>query len=591
MEDSALRGACMNKKEVLRIGLAQIDGVVGDISRNAAKIIEYYDEANENAVDIVTFPELSITGYPPEDLLLKEEFIEDNLSALREIVLHTEERDAVAVIGYVNKDNAGNAFNSAAVVYRGRVCGNYHKILLPNYGVFDERRYFVPGTEATVFHLDGICVGVNICEDIWHPEGPSLTQARMGAELIITLNSSPYHIEKWKDRLGVLRERCREIHRFIAYVNLVGGQDELVFDGDSLVISPEGEMLARGARFEEDLLIADISRTDLGSVGKLDLTISCPIDYSKSEFTVMTAENVRRKKKKPQTRASRGEALPRIAEIYAALVLGTRDYVRKNGFKAVLLGLSGGIDSALTAAIAADALGKENVKAVMMPSQFTSKESLEDAAMIAGNLGTDLYNIPITSTYSSYLDSLSDVFRDLRQDVTEENIQARIRGNLLMALSNKFGWLLLTTGNKSEMSVGYCTLYGDMSGGFAVIKDVVKTDVYALCRYKNEVSGREIFPRRVLEKAPSAELRPGQKDTDTLPSYEILDPILQAYVERDESPEEIIQRGFGRETVEWVIRNVDRNEYKRRQAPPGVKITQRAFGKDRRMPITNGYKH
>ena len=298
-----------------------------------------------------------------------------------------------------------------------------------------------------------------------------------------------------------------------------------------------------------------------------------------------------RKKEKPQTRASRGEALPRIAEIYAALVLGTRDYVRKNGFKGVLLGLSGGIDSALTAAIAVDALGKENVKAVMMPSQFTSKESLEDAAMIAGNLGTDLYNIPITGTYSSYLDSLSDVFRDLRQDVTEENIQARVRGNLLMALSNKFGWLLLTTGNKSEMSVGYCTLYGDMSGGFAVIKDVVKTDVYALCRYKNEVSGREILPRRVLEKAPSAELRSSQKDTDTLPSYEILDPILQAYVERNESPEEIIQRGFRRETVEWVIRNVDRNEYKRRQAPPGVKITQRAFGKDRRMPITNGYKH
>jgi NAD+ synthase (glutamine-hydrolysing) len=321
------------------------------------------------------------------------------------------------------------------------------------------------------------------------------------------------------------------------------------------------------------------------------LAIPCPIYYSKSEFTVWTAENARRKKEKPQTRASRSEALPRIAEIYAALVLGTRDYVRKNGFKGVLLGLSGGIDSALTAAIAADALGKENVKTVMMPSQFTSKESLEDADMIARNLGTDLYNIPITSTYSSYLDSLSDVFRDLRQDVTEENIQAGIRGNLLMALSNKFGWMLLTTGNKSEMSVGYCTLYGDMSGGFAVIKDVVKTDVYALCRYKNEVSGREIIPRRVLEKAPSAELRPGQKDADTLPPYELLDPILQAYVERDESPEEIIQRGFRKETVEWVIRNVDRNEYKRRQAPPGVKITQRAFGKDRRMPITNGYKH
>lgn len=591
MEEGVPREACMNKEEVLRLGLAQIDGVVGDIDGNAAKIVEYYDEADESSVDIVAFPELSITGYPPEDLLLKEEFIEDNLSALGEIVSHTKERGTLAIIGYASKDVGGNALNSAAIVHRGRIWGNYHKILLPNYGVFDERRYFVPGTEATVFRLDGISVGVNICEDIWHPEGPSLTQAKMGAELIITLNSSPYHIEKWRDRVAILRERCREIHRFIAYVNLVGGQDELVFDGDSLVMSPEGEMLARGARFEEDLLIADISRADLGSVEKLDLATPCPIDYSRSEFTIMTAENDRRKKEKPQARAGRDEALPRIAEIYAALVLGTRDYVRKNGFKVVLLGLSGGIDSALTAAIAVDALGKENVKAVMMPSQFTSKESLEDAAMIARNLGAGLYNIPIAGTYSSYLDSLSDVFRDLQHDVTEENIQARIRGNLLMALSNKFGWLLLTTGNKSEMSVGYCTLYGDMSGGFAVIKDVVKTDVFALCRYKNEVSGRDIIPRRVLEKAPSAELRPGQKDTDTLPPYEILDPILQAYVERDESQEEIIQRGFRKETVEWVVRNVDRNEYKRRQAPPGVKITQRAFGKDRRMPITNGYRH
>jgi NAD+ synthase (glutamine-hydrolysing) len=581
----------VSRNNVLRIGLAQINAVVGDISGNVAKIFDYYDEADENAVDIVAFPELSITGYPPEDLLLKREFVEDNLAALKELASRTRKKETIAIVGHVDRDESGNAFNSAAVVYHGRVYGKYHKILLPNYGVFDERRYFTPGTGAAVLRLDGINIGLNICEDIWHREGPSFTQAEMGAQLIITLNSSPYHVEKWKDRLCVLQERCKEIPRFFAYVNLVGGQDELVFDGHSLIISPEGEILARGASFKEDLVMIDISRTDLNFIKNPDSRAHCAIDYPRLEFTLGTAGKVEREEEKPLIGARKNDALPRVAEIYEALVLGTRDYVRKNGFKKVLLGLSGGIDSALTASIAVDALGKENVKAVMMPSQFTSKESLEDAAMIARNLGTDLYDIPITSTYSSYLDSLSDVFRDLRQDVTEENIQARIRGNLLMALSNKFGWLLLTTGNKSEMSVGYCTLYGDMSGGFAVIKDVVKTDVYAMCRYKNEVSGKEIIPRRVLEKAPSAELRPGQKDTDTLPSYEILDPILQAYVERDESPEEIIQRGFRKETVEWVIRNVDRNEYKRRQAPPGVKITQRAFGKDRRMPITNGYKH
>jgi NAD+ synthase (glutamine-hydrolysing) len=413
----------------------------------------------------------------------------------------------------------------------------------------------------------------------------------MGAQLIITLNSSPYHVEKWKDRLSVLQERCREIPRFFAYVNLVGGQDELVFDGHSLIISPEGEILARGASFKEDLVMIDINRTDLMSIKNPDSKVHCAVDYRRLEFKLDTARKVEKEEEKPPIGVRKNDALPRVAEIYEALVLGTRDYVRKNGFKKVLLGLSGGIDSALTASIAVDALGKKNVKAVMMPSQFTSEESLKDASEISENLGIDIHRIPITNVHSSYLSSLAHVFRGLRQDVTEENIQARIRGNLLMALSNKFGWLLLTTGNKSEMSVGYCTLYGDMSGGFAVIKDVVKTDVYALCRYKNDVSGREIIPRRVLEKAPSAELRPDQKDTDTLPPYEILDPILQAYVERDESPEEIVQRGFMEKTVEWVIRTVDRNEYKRRQAPPGVKITQRAFGKDRRMPITNGYKH
>lgn len=540
--------------KVVRIALAQINPTVGDIGGNTSKICDYIKKAREKAAKIVMFPELAVTGYPPEDLLLKPQFIQDNLNALERI---REETSGVAVVvGFVDRNEG--IYNAAAIFHDRKLIGVYHKMFLPNYGVFDEYRYFKAGKESPVYTIEGLTFGVNICEDIWYQEGPSKAQALSGAEIILNINASPYHMGKIHFRAEMLAQRASENNVIIAYLNTVGGQDELVFDGGSFIIDKTGEIIVRGRQFEEELSVAEIVLD-----GESERHFSPPI-------------------------ASPEE------EVYKALVLGTRDYVRKNGFKHVAIGLSGGIDSSLVAAVAADAVGNENVSGVFMPSQYTSRESMEDAHELAKNLGIKITGVPISAILESYQQALKAEFHGKAPDVTEENLQARIRGNILMAFSNKFGWLVLTTGNKSEMSVGYATLYGDMAGGFAVIKDVPKTLVYRLCKWKNLKEGRAVIPERVLWKEPSAELKPDQKDTDTLPPYEVLDPILKAYVEDDKTFEEILSLGCEvectREVIQKIIQMIDGSEYKRRQSPPGIKITPRAFGKDRRFPITNKYR-
>lgn len=572
----------------LRVGLAQINPTVGDLPGNVQRILDYIGRARELGVDLVAFPELAITGYPPEDLLLKPDFIQANLDCLQQIVEST--RSITAVVGFV--DSADDIYNAAAIIHDGALAGVYHKMYLPNYGVFDENRYFQAGTDYSVFTLQGTTVGINICEDIWYPTGPSEVQALAGgAEVLVAISASPYHAGKGLSRERMLATRAADNVAIVAFCNLVGGQDELVFDGNSVVFDERGELVVRGKQFEEDLVVADL---DVGSVFRQRLhdprrrKERLAADVGK--VSRITLPEVKSQGEKPPLPTRKMDRLEPLAEIYQALVLGTRDYVHKNGFQKVVIGLSGGIDSSLTAAIAVDALGKENVVGVFMPSRYSSEESREDAGKLAENLGIRFLSIPIDETFQAYLDMLAEPFAGMESDVTEENIQARIRGNILMALSNKFGWLVLTTGNKSEVSAGYCTLYGDMAGGFAVIKDVPKTLVYQLAGYMNASAGREVIPRRVFDKAPTAELRPDQRDEDTLGPYATLDPILHAYVEEDQGLDEIVALGFDEATVRRVIRMVDRNEYKRRQAPPGVKITPRAFGKDRRLPITNQYR-
>ena len=576
----------------VRVGIAQINAGVGDLEGNVEKILQFTEAASRQGVDIVAFPELAVTGYPPEDLLLKPQFVEDNYASLERIAKKTSLLEMVIVVGFV--DRGDDIYNAAAVISKGKIAGIYHKNYLPNYGVFDEKRYFKTGTGSPLFLLWGIPVGINICEDIWYPDGPCMSQALAGAQIIININSSPYHAGKWRFRERMISTRASDNAVFIAYANMVGGQDELVFDGQSMVFNPRGELIARGKQFEEDLIMADI---DLHLVELARLhdprrreKMSSP--QVSPQMTTVKVSDVLPKKKKVRLAPRTAESLSSTEEVYQALVLGTRDYVRKNGFKKVVIGLSGGIDSSLVAMIAVDALGKKNVAGVFMPSQYTLSESGEDVQGLVKNLGIRLVTIPIQDIFKNYINTLSEEFTGLKPDVTEENIQARIRGNIMMALSNKFGWLVLTTGNKSEMSVGYATLYGDMAGGFAVIKDVPKTLVYELARYRN-MRGKEgvaPIPERVLVKEPTAELRPGQKDTDSLPPYEILDPILHAYVEEDRSVKEIAAMGYREETVARVVSMVDRSEYKRRQAPPGIKITPRAFGKDWRVPITNRYR-
>jgi len=573
----------------LRLALSQINPTVGDLSGNAKRIIRYIRQAKKKNADIVVFPELSLTGYPPEDLVLKPQFIADNISELRRI--GSTVSGIIAVVGFVDQGGKGELYNSAAVLASGGIVDVYHKIMLPNYGVFDEVRYFRPGRRVPVYRLKGLRFGINICEDIWHREGRIKAQSREGAGVIININASPYEIGKHKRRKELIRRQASDNRVVVAYLNTVGGQDELVFDGRSMICGPDGNIIARGKPFAEEMLLADIDLTAVQQCRRawqqknsapakkacqdvVDVRLPSQADSPRRTLTipVLTADPAREE------------------EIYRALVLGTHDYIVKNGFKGAAIGLSGGIDSSLVAAVAADALGKQGVTGVFMPSVYTSKESREDAYELSRNLGIRILEIPIGPMISSFRKGLGKIFQGLREDTTEENLQARIRGNLLMALSNKFGWIVLTTGNKSEMSVGYATLYGDMAGGFAVIKDVPKTLVYVICRWGNEAAAGPFIPGRVLVKAPTAELRPDQKDSDSLPPYSILDPILRAYIEDEKSFEDILALGYDAATVKRVIMLVDRSEYKRRQSPPGVKITGRAFGRDRRFPITNKYR-
>ncbi len=577
--------------DTLRVGLGQIDVCVGNLSGNLKKILEYIEVAKNLGVDILCFPELAVTGYPPEDLLLKSSFIEDNLETLDKI---REASDGLTVIvGFVDKKE--DIYNAAAIIHNRDLVDVYHKRYLPNYGVFDENRYFQSGTRAPVYKLGNVRFGVNICEDIWYPGDPTREQAILGdAQIIINISSSPYYASKVKSREQMLSVRASDYSVVVVFCNLVGGQDELVFDGHSAVIGEAGKVIARASGFKEELLIADISpnrvfRSRLHDPRRRKEKYTLRIE-SKEAQLITLAQAEFGKNSRPQIAPRVEEFMGVEEEVFRALVLGTRDYVTKNGFKKVVIGLSGGIDSSIVAAIASEALGKENVIGVRMPSRYSSEGSIRDAEELSKGLGIELLTIPIEKAFNAYLDMFSQVFGGKEHDVTEENIQTRIRGNILMALSNKFGWLVLTTGNKSEMGVGYCTLYGDMAGGFAVIKDVPKTLVYRIAEFYNRWKGKDIIPKAVLEKPPSAELRPNQKDTDSIPPYNVLDPILKAYVEEDLSVEEIINLGFDENLVKRVIKMVDLNEYKRRQSPPGIKITVRAFGKDRRFPITNLYR-
>ena len=582
--------------------MAQINPTVGDIVGNTRLIQTWIKEARQAKADLVAFPELAITGYPPEDLLFKPRFIEDTHRALKAVA--AEARGVVVVVGYVGQGatavSASDAssfplsgrhelYNEAAVLSDRRILATYRKRHLPNYGVFDESRYFHPGSRLPLLVLNGVTIGVNICEDIWFSDGPTRAQAAAGAEVIVNINASPFHVGKGRMREQVLATRARENRVIVTYTNTVGGQDELVFDGCSMIVDQAGEIVGRGKAFEQDLIVADL---DVAAVGRARLTQGRKRPLPPRVAALIDRVDVRLPARKLQSVVvpDLEPPLGRLDEAYRALVLGVQDYVRKNGFKRVVIGLSGGVDSAITAVIAVDALGAENVLGVFMPSPYTSRASREDVADLASRLHIQVDTLSITATFKSYLRALSRSFKGRRPDTTEENLQARIRGNLLMAYSNKFGHLVLTTGNKSEMSVGYATLYGDMAGGFAVIKDVPKTMVYELSYMRNQVGPAPVIPKRVLERAPTAELRPDQKDEDSLPPYAILDPILKAYVEEDRALEDIAAMGFDRETVARVIALVDRSEYKRRQAPLGIKITHRAFGKDRRMPITNGYR-
>lgn len=573
----------------IRLALAQLNSTVGDILGNAKKTFEYIEKAEENRADIVLFPELFITGYPPEDLILKTSFLKANEEALKEVVKFTKDKKVVVLVGFVElKDDI---YNSVAIIQSGEFLGTYNKMHLPNYSVFDEKRYFFPGRTLKVLRFKNVNVGLTICEDLWNPGNPITDLVFQGnSHLIVNVSASPFYSGKRKLRENYVSMKAYEYHCAFAYLNMVGGQDEVVFDGSSFVVNADGEVVSRLKSFEEDFGIVDLELQDNLRTNLHEPRLREPrlINQGNSKIEYII----------PKIFQDRTESItPRVEkymereeeELFKALVIGTRDYVEKNGFEKVLIGLSGGIDSSLVACIAVEALGKENVCGVLMPSQYSSTESVEDAQQLASNLGIRTYTVPIKDIYCSYLNELKDIFEGLEPNEAEENIQARIRGNILMALSNKFGWLVLTTGNKSEMSVGYATLYGDMAGGFAVIKDIFKTMVYRIARWYNDYKGSQMIPERVFTKPPSAELKPDQTDQDKLPPYEILDKILRLYIEEDRSVEEIVDEGYERGLVQKVIRMVNHSEYKRRQAPPGVKVSKRALGKDWRMPITNKF--
>jgi NAD+ synthase (glutamine-hydrolysing) len=569
---------------VLRIALAQLNPTVGDLDGNLRKLSDAYDAAEAAGCDIVAYPELSTTGYPPEDLVLKPGFVDDNLEMLGKFAART--RRCAAIVGFVDQDR--DLYNAAAVCAGGEILGTYRKRLLPNNTVFDEQRYFTPGDESDpleLYVIGGVKVGVSICEDIWSAFGPVATQAAAGAEVNININGSPFSIGKGARRERMLATRAADSHCAVVYVNQIGGQDELVFDGGSLAFDHEGTLLARAGQFVEELMIVDVPVPPVYRKRLLD-----PRGRVTSEMLPTVAVSALPVANDEPLASSMTEPLDADRELYDALVLGTRDYCRKNGFSDVVIGLSGGIDSSIIAAIAVDALGAEHVHGVSMPSRYSSDHSKSDAHLLAEALGIDFRTISIEPAFSAYIDMLAESFDGREPGLTYENIQSRCRGQLLMALSNEFGWMVLTTGNKSEVAVGYFTIYGDSVGGYAAIKDVLKTRVYDLCRYVNRREGRQIIPENVITKPPSAELRPDQRDDDSLPPYEILDPILELYVEDDRTAGEIIELGHDEDMVRRVTRLVDIAEYKRRQCPPGVRVSRKAFGKDRRMPITSGYR-
>ena len=565
-----------------RVALAQLNTTVGDIDGNCARIREAVAAAREAGAAIVAFPELAVTGYPPEDLVLRRSFCEASREATAALAPETE--GIIAVVGFVDS-LAGEPFNAAAVFVDGRLADTYNKQLLPNYGVFDEERYFGHGLTTPVYRAGDLTFGVSICEDIWDPDGPVATMALGGAELCVNINASPYHRGRGAERVDMLATRAADNRIAVAYVNAVGGQDELVFDGHSVVLDSHGEVVAAGPQFRDELMVVDLPLEEPAGERKVihngdDLNDLREVDLEFAPDLTAPAEPVL-----PQA-----VPLPDEAEVWEALVLGTRDYLAKTGFTRAYIGLSGGIDSSVVAAVAADALGPENVTGVSMPSRYSSDHSRSDAHILAENLGIELLTIPIEPAHAAMLEMLESAFDGTEPGLAEENLQSRQRGNVLMSLANKFGALVLTTGNKSEMATGYATLYGDMAGGFAVLKDVPKVLTYAIARWRNEAAGRPLIPQNVIDKPPSAELPPHQLDADSLPPYEVLDPILEAYVEGDCSGPEVVAMGFDESTVRHILALVDRNEYKRRQSPPGVKITPRAFGRDRRLPIANRYR-
>ena len=567
-----------NSSVFLRVALAQINLVVGDFSFNAEKIKQHLKQAKKMGADVVLFPELAVTGYPPEDLLLKESFLKQCDKNLKKISRYT--KGLTAIIGFAEKKGKA-IYNSAALLSDGKHIGTCRKMLLPNYGVFDEKRYFHEGNSPVKFHLKGATLGITICEDLWEDSGPGKILCGQGnVDLLLNISSSPFHKGKGKTREKMIQQRARSYRSHIAYVNLVGGQDELVFDGQSLVVAPDGKIIIQGNSFTEELICFDITLNPK-SPKKL---------YSKTNISsYQVPTSLSKQKKYPPLSVYTYNKKSEVENIFSALVLGTQDYVSKNGFSKAVLGLSGGIDSALTAVIASKALGAKNVTGVLMPSPHSSEGSVQDSLSLAKNLGIETLILPIEKDIKAYDQILGKVFKGTDSDLAEENIQARIRGNLLMALSNKKGWMVLATGNKSEFSVGYCTLYGDMAGGFAVIKDVPKIWVYKISHWIN--SKKEIIPESILTKAPSAELRPDQKDTDTLPPYDLLDPILLKYIEEDKSVGKIKVSGLSTADIKRVANLVDASEYKRRQGPPGVRITPKAFGKDRRVPITTNSRN
>ncbi|HMJ01874.1 MAG TPA: NAD+ synthase [Conexibacter sp.] len=574
----------------LRLALSQMNAVVGDIAGNERTILGAIDQARDAGAQLVLLPELALTGYPPEDLLLKEHFLRDARAALERIAATAQ--GIVAFVGFPERGD--DVHNALAVLADAQVQAVYRKLHLPNYGVFDEQRWFATGRGGALVEVGGVKVGLTICEDIWEPGPPASDEARAGATLIVNVSASPYHAGKGLERERMLAQRARDNVCAIAFCALVGGQDELVFDGHSLVLDHRGEVIARGSQFTEELLLATIDPEAAQTHRLRDARHRVPARRARRRVETLARLEL------PEARGPAAPDAPRVggtvaplldpaAEVYAALVTGLGDYVRKNGFARVVLGLSGGIDSALVACVAVDALGPEGVAVAVMPSPYSSRETQDDARTLAGKLGVERFEFDIAPAMAAYDAALAETFAGREPDITEENLQARIRGNLLMALSNKFGWLVLATGNKSEMSVGYSTLYGDLAGGLAVIKDCPKTTVYELARHVNAAAGSERIPQTIIDRAPSAELRPDQRDEDSLPPYAVLDPILDGYVEQDLGREQLILRGFEATDVDRVIALVDRAEYKRRQAPPGIRVTSRAFGRDRRVPITNRY--